>query len=187
MIRLARRRYKPVLAGLVVVLFVLLLAHYVNGPDAASISLPAQSGPALPNGFPHPPASPSRASSAGATPAARPGASLAAQLVPDLPQSTSLDAAGAPARAVTMVVRSDAAIVQMGYIVRGGDPDRYAKRNVQSPAIIHTVAHGYGVVAEIGAQASPYATYVTCTLMVDGRVQSSHTSKGPWAVTVCVG
>jgi hypothetical protein len=108
-------------------------------------------------------------------------------LLPDLPQSTSVNGADAPLRSVKMTLQSDAAIVQMGYLVRGGKPDRYSDKNVRSPAVITTLARGYGLVAEIGGQASPYATYITCSVTVDGQLHSRHTVRGAWAVAVCMG
>lgn len=188
MIRLVRRRYKPVLAGLVVVLFAVLLAHYVNGPDAASISLPKSSDPTLPHGFPHPPASSTgHKSGAKAAPAAHRGPSLAGQLVPELPQSTSIYGASVPRHSVVLTVRSDSAILQVGYQVSGGNPSRYRASNVRSPMRVMTEGRGYGLMAALGAQASPDATFITCTVAVDGRVTATRTVHGGWSVAVCVG
>jgi hypothetical protein len=187
---LTTRRRRLLVGAAVLAVFATALVGWVSGPGYRAPKLSPQAQRALANppvGAPSPSASPS--SSAKTTPAT-PGKARASgplALLPDLPQSTSVNGADAPLRSVKMTLQSDAAIVQMGYLVRGGKPDRYSDKNVRSPAVITTLARGYGLVAEIGGQASPYATYITCSVTVDGQLHSRHTVRGAWAVAVCMG
>lgn len=167
-------------------MFLAALVVWSSGTDPANPHLSPQGRQAL--------ALPTGSAPAPETPASSPtssGSKKSAKgplsLLPPLPESTALNAAGPPARSVRMTVESDAAIVQMGYLVKGGHPAKYLDKNVASPAVITTGAHGYGLVAEIGAQASPYATYITCSVTVDGQLHSRHTVHGGWAVAVCIG
>jgi hypothetical protein len=190
-LRISRRRLRLLAVAAVLAVFSAVLVGWVSGPKAKAPKLSPGGQRALAIGSPDPASSspsPSGSTSARGAKAAK-GAkrSSAGDLLPALPQSTDVSAAGQPARAVRMTLRSDAAIVQMGYLVRGGHPAKYLEKNVGSPAVITTTAYGYGLVAEIGAQASPYATYLTCTVTVDGHLHSQHTVKGAWAVAVCIG
>jgi hypothetical protein len=187
---LASRRRALLVLGAVLTVFAVVLVAYVSGPDTDEPELSAGGRqalalPAAPAGSSAPAPSPgSGAVSGAASRAARGDGSLH---LPPLPRSSALNGAGPPARSVTMRIESDAAILKMGYLVKGGHPDKYLDKNVRPPAVVTTVARGYGLVAEIGAQASPYATYLTCTVTVDGQVHSRHTVHGGWAVAVCVG
>jgi hypothetical protein len=162
------------------------LATYVSGPDtkAPQLSAGGQRALAVPTFVPE---SSAPAPTGRPSPSARSAAGRGALDLPPLPESTAVDGAGPPARSVTMRIDSDAAVLKMGYLVKGGSPAKSLDKNVRPPAVITTVARGYGLVAEIGAQASPYATYLTCTVTVDGQVHSKHTVHGGWAVAVCVG
>jgi len=187
--RISSRRLRLLGIAAVLVAFSGMLVAWVSGPDSSTPKLSAGGQRALAIGSPAP-ASPSPTPST-----TRPGRKAvkgaqqgnAGNLLPALPESTAVNRAGQPARSVRMTLTSDAAIVQMGYLVRGGHPSKYLDKNVGSPVVVNTTAYGYGLVAEIGAQASPYATYLTCTVTVDGRVNSRHTVKGAWAVAVCMG
>ena len=111
----------------------------------------------------------------------------AAFSVPALPQSTSINGAGLPEHAVTMTVTSDASILQLGYRVAYGKSSKRVAYQVQSPVRVQAVGRGYGLVAVIAAQASPYATYLTCTVTVDGTVRTHRTVRGGFQVVVCYG
>jgi len=188
-LRLSRRRLRLLAVAGVLAVFSAVLVAWVSGPGPSRPKLSPGAQRALAIGSAAPASTSPSATASGTGTRAPKGAkrSSAGDLLPALPESTDVNAAGQPARAVRMTLTSDAAIVQMGYLVRGGHPAKYADTNVGSPAVIDTTAHGYGLVAEIGAQASPYATYLTCTVTVDAQVHSRRTVKGPWAVAVCVG
>jgi hypothetical protein len=107
--------------------------------------------------------------------------------LPNLPTSRNVNQAGLPERSVVFTATSDRPILRLGYKVLYGHPDHGSATNVSSPAEITTVARGYGLVAALGVQASPIATYTTCTVTVDGKVHSKHTVYGGFRVVVCVG
>lgn len=108
-------------------------------------------------------------------------------IVPNLPTSATLNGAGAPARSVIITVTSDAPILRLGYIVANVPATKHYAEQVASPVRLELVAHSYGLVAAVAAQAAPTATYVTCTISVDGDVRVTRTLKGPWRVDVCTG
>lgn len=106
--------------------------------------------------------------------------------LPPLPNDSNLRDAS-HAHAVTLQVTSDKPILRMAFRVRGGRPESGYRTFLQSPVSITTTAYGDGLLAEIGAQASPAATTMTCTASIDGAVKSRRTVKGGWAVAVCLG
>jgi hypothetical protein len=108
-------------------------------------------------------------------------------LVPNLSESKNVNPADLPARQVVMTVTSDRPILRVGYRVLYGHPDESSAINVTSPMQITTVGRGYGLVAAIGAQATPIATYITCTVSVDGHLHSQHTVRGGYSVVACLG
>ena len=108
-------------------------------------------------------------------------------LLPNLPQSKNVNPASLPARSVVMTITSDRPILRFGYKVLYGHPDTGSATGVSSPMQIETVGRGYGLVAAIGAQATPIATYITCTVTVDGHLHSQHTVRGGYSVVVCLG
>jgi hypothetical protein len=189
--RLTGTRRRALIGAVVAVIFLAALVGWASGPGTGRPKLSPQGERALgvPALTPTAPATSSSASPGSRRSSRPPGAAATSEALdlPALPESTRLNEGAEPPRSVTMSVTSDAAILRLGYLVRGGRPDRYETTNAASPAIITTVGHGYGPVAEVGAQASPYATYLTCTISVDGRVTSRHTVHGPWRVLVCVG
>jgi hypothetical protein len=119
--------------------------------------------------------------------AAKGGKTSLLNLLPNLPQYSNVDPASLPARSVLMTATSDRPILRMGYEVLYGHPDRSSAVDIASPMSITTVGRGYGLVAAFAVQASPIATYITCTVTVDGHLHASHTVHGGFSVAVCVG
>ncbi|HJQ41650.1 MAG TPA: hypothetical protein VJ831_01075 [Jatrophihabitantaceae bacterium] len=117
----------------------------------------------------------------------KPGPGDLFKLLPNLPQNRNVNPADLPARSVVMTATSDRPILRMGYEVLYGHPDRSSAINIASPMSVTTVGRGYGLVAAFAVQASPIATYVTCTVTVDGHLHSSHRVRGGYSVVVCVG
>lgn len=88
---------------------------------------------------------------------------------------------------VVLTAASDEPILELRYRVTGGHPKDVHRTEVRSPVRVVTVAHGNGLVAEIGVRAGETATRVSCSISVDGKLRQSHTAKGPFAVAVCIG
>ena len=119
--------------------------------------------------------------------AATPGALGGPLQMPKLPVSSKLDPAGLPKHAVRIVVTSDSPIRRFGWQVAYGPSSETFASFVKSPAIIEAVGKGYGAQAVAAAQAGPFATYISCSITVDGKQRVKQTVKGPWEVVVCVG
>ena len=189
--RLTRKRKRALAWVGVLVAFTVVLTAWSAGPTDsghhANVTLPTASG-TVPV-----------ASAAAPTllPATRPSSTETATggapgglrtLVPNLPGSSrDINPADLPARTVVITVTSDRPILRMGYRVLYGHPDSGSAINVASPMRITTVGRGYGLVAAIGAQATPIATYITCTVTVDGNLHSQHTVHGGYSVVACLG
>jgi hypothetical protein len=183
--RLTRRR-KRALAWLVVpVAFVVALVAWSAGPTDRHVDVPKALPEPVLGALSTAPAStlPSTGSSGSATG----GPADIFTKLPNLPSSRNVNPADLPARSVVFTATSDRPILRLGYKVLYGHPDQGSETNVSSPAQITTVARGYGLVAALGVQASPIATYTTCTVTVDGKVHSKHTVYGGFRVVVCVG
>jgi hypothetical protein len=186
-LRLTGRR-KRVLAWLaVLVAFVAALAAWSTGPTDHEINIPLAQPT---DSFALTPSStattlPSTVPSGSGTKATGPANLL--NLLPNLPESKTVNPADLPARSITITLTSDRAILRFGYRVLYGHPDHGSATNVASPMQITTVGRGYGLVTAIGAQATPIATYITCTVTVDGHLHSRHTVYGGYSVVVCLG
>lgn len=114
--------------------------------------------------------------------------SVPAGAFPSLPDSALLNSAGAPRHSVVLTATSDgSSILRMGYVVADGRARCGGATNVASPIHIVTEGIGYAALAAFAVQASPDATYLTCSLAVDGRVRVQHTVHGGWSVVACVG
>lgn len=182
------RKRKRALAWLaVLVAFVAALAAWSTGPTdkGPSVSLPTPT-----------PSSTAPAPATSTLPATRPsgkagkkalGPANLLNLLPNLPQNRNINPALLPARSVVMTATSDRPILRMGYEVLYGHPERSSAVNVASPMSITTIGRGYGLVAAFAVQASPIASYITCTVTVDGHLHASHTVRGGFSVAVCVG
>jgi hypothetical protein len=184
---LTRRRKRALTWLAVLVAFVAALAAWSTGPTdkgphvslpspSASASTPAPADTTLPA---------TRPSGKAGKKALGPGNLL--NLLPNLPQDKNINPASLPARSVVMTATSDRPILRMGYEVLYGHPDRSSAVNIASPMSITTIGRGYGLVAAFAVQASPIATYITCTVTVDGHLHASHTVRGGFSVAVCVG
>lgn len=185
--RLTARR-KRALAWLVVaVAFIGALVAWSAGPTDRGSKVP-KALPPPPLGLTTAPANPLTGSgSAGDSGTATKGPTDIFSKLPNLPSSRDINPADLPQRSVVFTATSDRAILRLGYKVLYGHPETGSETNVSSPARITTVARGYGLVAALGVQASPIATYTTCTITVDGKVHSQHTVYGGFRVVVCVG
>lgn len=187
--QLTRNRKRALIWIGVLVAFVAVLTAWSAGPtggDHSKVALPATSSTA-PGGSPAPTLLPPTRVNSSTT--GKPGApSNILSLVPNLPGSSrNVNPASLPARSVVITVTSDRPILRMGYRVLYGHPDEGSAINIASPMQITTVGRGYGLVAAIGAQSTPIASYITCTITVDGHLHSSHTVRGGYSVVVCLG
>jgi hypothetical protein len=184
--KLTQKRKRALAWIAVLIAFVAALAAWSTGPtdhNAPKISLPSSSQPATPG-----PAESTLPAVRPSGKSAKPGGpSNILNVLPNLPQSTDINPAALPARDVVMTATSDRPILRMGYEVLYGHPDKSSATNIASPMRIETVGRGYGLVVAFGVQASPIATYITCTVTVDGHVHASHTVRGGFSVAVCVG
>jgi hypothetical protein len=105
-----------------------------------------------------------------------------------LPDSSiSANYAGLPRRAVRIEVTSEGEIAAFAYKVANGDPARYAANWLQSPIVVVNTGRSGGLVAAMIAEVGPTATYVTCTVTVDGVVRSRNTVHGAYKFTACLG
>ena len=188
--QLTRNRKRALIWLGVLVAFVAVLTAWSAGPtgsDHPKVAIPNASspGPGASAGEPTL-LPPTRANSSATGKAGAPGNLLS--LVPNLPGSSrNVNPASLPARSVVFTLTSDRPILRMGYRVLHGHPDHGSAINVASPMQITTVGRGYGLVAAIGAQSTPIASYITCTVTVDGHLHSSHTVHGGYSVVVCLG
>jgi hypothetical protein len=184
-----RRRRTPLIICVIVIAYAAVFLAWTrgsNGNDDAN--LPKGAG-ALPTdaglfGLTPPASSPATTGSGAAS---SPGGPVKSLNLPDLPQSSNINGAAAPRHSVVITITSDRAILRAGYAVKGAKPDRHSATNVQSPLRVVTVGRGYGAMAVVGAQSSPGAKSLTCTIAVDGLVRSSRTVHGGWTVAICLG
>lgn len=115
------------------------------------------------------------------------GSSAGTPTLPDLPQSTDVNVNLLPQHAVVITIVSDEPIAFVGYRVANGRPGKKAISWPQSPVRIHTVGRGTGTMAAVIAQAGPYATALTCSVSVDGKVRSTQTVTAAYRVVYCSG
>jgi hypothetical protein len=182
--RRQRRRRRQVLAtAAVVAVFLVALIAWVGNPFGKGPSVPTtERGTATPD----------TSSSASPTTGA-PSTSIIPAItslsngLPPLPLSTDINGADHGHHVVTVSSTSDQNILALVYYVRGGQPESASYTFLKSPMSVTTPGTGDGLIAEIGAQAGPDATQVTCTVSVDGKVTASNTAKGPYGVAFCVG
>ncbi len=188
---LTRKRKRALMWIGVLVAFTAVLTAWSVGPtdsgNHSHVAIPTASTPVPGASGAAPTLLPATRPSATATSkAGGPGNGLT--LVPNLPGSSKdVNPADLPARSVVITVTSDRPILRMGYRVLYGHPDQGSAVNIASPMRITTVGRGYGLVAAIGAQATPIATYITCTITVDGHLHSQHTVRGGYSVVACLG
>jgi hypothetical protein len=183
-LRSAVRKKRVFVVLAILVGFVVALAAWSSGPPLRYSRPPSVHA-----------AGPDRISSAGhrsadptASGSAAPGAPGGLTgLLPDLQVNTAVSPATLPKRNIVMTATSDGPILRMGYVVAYGHPARGSATNMASPVRITAVGRSYSRVAAFGVQASPVATYLTCTVTVDGRVTARKTVHGPYAVALCVG
>lgn len=182
-----RPRYQGALgAAVVVAIFVVALVVWTGkgSGDHGPAGLPTGAGAApLPTiAAAGSGSSPDRSRSAGSRTSGSPVLSL---------PSTSIRASGVqpPKHAITMRVTSDDVLTGFGYLVSKGlgKPARHGAYHVKSPIIVHTTGRSYGVVAEVIAQAGPHASFITCTLTIDGVVRAHQTTHGAYKFAVCSG
>jgi hypothetical protein len=180
-----RERKKPLILGAVVIAFAAALIAWThassqrdpNLPDLA-VSAPPSRSASAPKSAKAPPSGASRRTE---------GSGRGTGMLAGLPQFTDAALAGAPQHSVLLTVTSDQAILRLAYAVKGPREDMHRAVNVKSPYRVLTVGRGYGAMAALGAQAGPAATYLTCTITVDGRQRSTRTVRGGWRVAVCLG
>lgn len=187
--RSLRRRRGLIGALFVVCLFVLALALYAGkDPESRSPGVAGSTGPSL-AGSSGLAASP-RPANASPSPSGAEGlqADLGKLPLSPLPgQRSRVNPGEYPPTAVRMLVKSDATILRLGYLLKGGHPDKYYRALLDSPVSFQVVAHGPGLVAKIGAQAGPTATEISCTISINGGPPVTHVAKGPYRFVVCLG
>jgi hypothetical protein len=186
LLRLTNRRKRALAWLAVLVAFVAALAAWSSGTGGHDLKVPIVAQPT--DGLTTPPAPstlPAALPSGRATKPGGPGNLL--NLLPNLPESRDVNPADLPARSIVITASSDRPILRMGYRVLYGHPATGSSTNIASPMQITTVGRGYGLVAAVGVQATPIATYVTCTVTVDGHLHSKHTVYGGYSVVVCLG
>ncbi|TAM93141.1 MAG: hypothetical protein EPN43_01175 [Jatrophihabitans sp.] len=166
-------------------LFVLALLLWTGGSTPIHGLAGPGSAPAAP-GTDGATSTPSSRATPGATRSAAPN--LAALLDQPLP-GTSLhaDPGGLPRLTVRMLVTSDAEIAALGYKVAHGDPASYEATWLSAPFEVTTIGRSTGLVAELLTESGPGATYITCTIWVDGVQRTQNTAHGPYAFTACLG
>lgn len=173
---------------LVLALFVMLLLLWVRRGASDDVSYATPRDGATPKSAVVPSTRPSESGSPSASsPSAEATEKSRNGLIPDLPESTLISPAGLPRRAVVITVTSDATLLGFGYKVAYGKSSKSISYNVASPVRVEAVARGYGLLAAVGAQSGPGATYLTCSVSVDGKVHSTHTVHGGYNVAVCLG
>lgn len=181
--RTNRRLRMVILACLLAAAFIFALAKWAGGPPshrdfAAPPSGISQSG--APSSAP--------TAHASSTDSSAPPDELSKLLRTGLPgTSITADPGGLPVRSVSMRVTSDKVIAGVGYLVAHGDPPNYEAHWVTSPFTVTTTGRSASLVAFLAAQAAPNASYITCTLIVDGVVKSQRTVHGGYKVTACIG
>lgn len=181
--RVSRRLRVVIIACLLAAGYIVALVTWAGrSPANRDFAAPppgaAQSGAPSPAAGTHP--------SAGAS--STPPESLNRLLGTALPgTSMTADPGGLPVRSVTMRVTSDTVIAGVGYVVAHGDPPRYEAHWLKSPFTVSTTGRSASLVAFLAAQAAPNATYITCTLIIDGVVKSQRTVRGGYKVTACIG
>lgn len=187
-VRFARKHKIALLACLLVAVYAVVLVTWVGNQPAT----PKVAG--LPPAGANPIVSPPAASNApsvspsGRSSGAAPGNGITSRLSQGLPKSVlDADPNGLPRRRVQIRVTSDGTIAGLGYIVAHGHPARYNGYWLKSPVYVSTVGRSGTLVAFVVAQAGPDASYVTCTLTVDGVVRSQHTAHGAYQSAACIG
>jgi Tfp pilus assembly protein PilW len=191
-----RRSYRmALLACALVAAFVLSLMAWVGhapatgdggGAGAPAVALPTPSAPAATTSRPAATSTARPSSPAAALTGAPPASDLLGK-VPSLGSSTDARNGGVPSRRVKLVVSSDALIAALGYKIAKGRPAEFSKQWLESPVTVTTVGYSRGLVAAALAESGPNATYVTCTLYVDGILRSQHTVHGQYKFTACLG
>ena len=169
-----------VLAAFAVVLALWTFTGRVS-PDKVDASQRSSASSDLPPGESpsHPPSSsPDASPSSGSSPAPT-----------DLPLNgqNTVDITTGAQHQVTITASSDTAIWRLLFYVRGGKPNSGHYTEVHSPVRVSTVGRAdNGPIAEVWMQASVYATQVSCSISVDGRVRSTDTARGPHNVAICI-
>jgi hypothetical protein len=185
-----RRRRQTILAVITALaVFGLILVLWIgrgpsgSGPTVAIPSDSVSAGASLPSNEPLPSATSGSGSGTAGTSSQGPAVGTPLELPPF---SSDINSAGEPTHVVMMSITSDTAILQTAFAVKGGKPASGYNTYVKSPFKITEVARGSGIVAELAAQSSPRAGWITCTMTVDG-VTSTHTAKGGFQVVLCLG
>jgi hypothetical protein len=167
----------------VIAFAVSLLLWTGNAPTPTAVVIITPSDTAPVSGLPTAPTQdPSTGSSTGAA-----SGPLGGLLGQSFPNSLSANPGGLPYHSIRIEITSDGEIAAFGYLVAYGHPSRYVANWLKSPVVVDTSGRSGGIVADVGAQAASNATYVTCTLTIDGAVRSQHTAHGPYSFTVCLG
>jgi hypothetical protein len=189
--RARRRGYLA--AAAIVAVFLLAIVLWVRQPDSAplpkGLADPGTSAPSLLQPTDGASTGPSSSPSGSVSGSATAGATSVPDVLSGALPGSSLvaDPNGLPKHSVQIKVTSDGTIAAVGYLVAYGKPSRYKGQFLKSPFVAVTTGRSNGVVAEVGAQAASDATYVTCTITVDGAVRSTHTNHGAYSFAVCVG
>jgi len=182
----SRARLTLLVSGVGLALFVLVLVLWV-GSAPARPSIDAGAAPPSSTGGVGTQAPSSTAPSSGSTSPSGPGSLNDLLKNNPLAAANTPDAGGLPTYDVQIVVTSDARIARFGYYVVYGNPTQYSANWLNTPLVINTQGRSAGLVAFAAAQAAPDATYITCTLKVNGVVKSTRTVHGGYRVTACIG
>lgn len=175
-----RKRRAALVVGVIAVCYVIALIAWVARPSVDG-NEPAARGPTTGG-------APASMSPSGPRASAHPPLSIPGSLDQVFPPSVlKADPSGLPKRSVRIEVTSDAEIARVGYLIAHGEPSSYKAYWVKSPFIAVTTGRSGSVVAFVAAQAGPTASYITCTLIVDGVMTSQRTAHGAYQMTTCLG
>lgn len=186
------RAWRRVLtAAGIVVGFALALVFWAGRPSHApaavgfphSIPTSGHFGGALPT-----PSSAPAVGVASPTVSASDGRALAHSPKPSLPNSPDADPGGLPVRSIRISVTSDGEIAAVGYVVADGNKRRrYSAADIKTPFVVQATGRSTGLVVEVLAESASNASYITCTLSVDGTQRSHRTVRRPKVFTACLG
>ena len=95
--------------------------------------------------------------------------------------------AGLPKLTVQITVTSDSVIAFFGYVIRGGQPPSHTASDLQSPVVLTATGYSDGIVTRVLAEASPVASFVTCTVRVNGVLKYTSTGHGGYSFAACQG